>query len=240
MPPAAGAPPQTLVAPASQEIFRVGTVSQRLERSERSNPGLGRSPSRRRQTPVPGESPLTRVTVNRTRAILGEIAGDGSFEAHAKGVSWPEFVDLVVELLDANVSGLYDRPEKSYIDPLTGQESSESEMTDQVKSLLRTEFAAGPPFTVQRLAELLGSPLDFYPAPFVYKYLTALKRVLSVASLSTDYPAVDLQAEIAQSKTDTSSANYGEPGVVMTEIPWVLDTGLPENTPTAAPADDPF
>ncbi|ANB13786.1 Sed5p [Sugiyamaella lignohabitans] len=49
VPPAAGAPPQTLVAPASQE-FVPGPSTQRLERSERSNQGLGRSPSRRRQS----------------------------------------------------------------------------------------------------------------------------------------------------------------------------------------------
>lgn len=78
-----------------------------------------------------------------------------------------------------------------FIDPLTKQEFTRDEMVNYTKSLL-TIHDLGPPFTIQRFAELLLNPNAQYPRNQESKFLLALTRVLNVASSTTDYEAINV------------------------------------------------
>lgn len=99
---------------------------------------------------------------------------------------------------------------------------------------LRDDFAAGPPFTLQRLAELLAEPNALYSPSEVYKYLLAIRRVLSVSSTTSQYPEDALREELKRSKSQPENAPEG--GVHLTKISWVVDTGTPP--PSSLDDDD--
>lgn len=78
-----------------------------------------------------------------------------------------------------------------FIDPLTRQEFTREEMINYTKSLL-ANHDLGPPFTIQRFAELLLNPNSQYPRNQESKYLLALSRVLNVASSTTDFENINV------------------------------------------------
>lgn len=64
-------------------------------------------------------------------------------------------------------------------------------MISDAKQLLKAHDV-GPPFTMQRLAELLLMPNKQYPPTQEHKYLLALTRVLNVASSAWEFEDIDI------------------------------------------------
>ncbi|MCJ1245966.1 hypothetical protein MMC30_003170 [Trapelia coarctata] len=92
--------------------------------------------------------------------------------------------------------------------------------------ILKIAFYTSPPYTVQRLAELILRPTSHYRT--LPSYLRALDRVLSVSSSISDFPLPSLGME------ENSNASYlavGAPavgqeefnGAALTRIPWLRD-----------------
>ncbi|RKP25666.1 hypothetical protein SYNPS1DRAFT_28608 [Syncephalis pseudoplumigaleata] len=57
-----------------------------------------------------------------------------------------------------------------------------------VMSCLESNFESGPPYTIQRLAELILAPTEHYSEPD--KYLRAIQRLVTVTSTPSDYPSL--------------------------------------------------
>lgn len=121
------------------------------------------------------------------------------------------------------VNNNFEKDPSGFEDPLTGKiiltDSSLKEISESLKN--------GPPFTIQRVAELLVGPNDQYPRQFVHKYLRALSSIVSVGSRLDDYPNLEIDEEVFLNKTHNSVDSDG-PNVILSEISWVIDTGLPE------------
>lgn len=70
-------------------------------------------------------------------------------------------------------------------------ESIDSEKEDYKERLngfaeiLRNDFADSPPFTIQRIAEIVQDPNKYYNS--IEKWFNALDRLLAVTSTSTDF-----------------------------------------------------
>lgn len=84
-------------------------------------------------------------------------------------------------------------PKPYYIDPLTKDTYMREHLVDEVKKLLKSH-QHGPPFTIQRFAELLLDPSMQYSRNNEPKYLMGLIRVLNVASNTSDFENIDLKA----------------------------------------------
>jgi hypothetical protein len=102
---------------------------------------------------------------------------------------------------------------------------------------LEASFARNPPYTIQRLAELVLHPKTYYR--HLPPYLAALDRVVSVTSPVNDFPLA--QAAITDSSTSTTTTSFlanGSPadslgdrenlgsdeslgGALLTPIPWL-------------------
>ncbi|KAI8051353.1 hypothetical protein BDF22DRAFT_693354 [Syncephalis plumigaleata] len=74
-----------------------------------------------------------------------------------------------------------------------------------VMSSLESNFDSGPPFTIQRLAELILRPTEHYSEPD--KYLRAIQRLVTVTSTPSDYPS--LSSENGISTSDEYSISIG-------------------------------
>ncbi|OJD35850.1 protein phosphatase 4 core regulatory subunit r2 protein [Diplodia corticola] len=110
-----------------------------------------------------------------------------------------------------------------------------------IAGALRKQFAKEPPYTVQRLAELVLHPRAHYR--FLPPYLRALDRVVSVSSATTVFPlpqaAVPTGTGILNGITPTSSATASAVspsaaalgsdeslgGALLTPIPWLQNRG---------------
>jgi PPP4R2 len=115
---------------------------------------------------------------------------------------------------------------------------SVAEMTATLRSsilnTLRSDFSAHPPYTIQRLAELILWPKREYR--FLPPYLAAVNRVVSVSSNTSIFPLP--QASDSQTGTLLNGiSRLSEPalgsdeslgGALLTPIPW-----LTRNSPTS-------
>lgn len=138
---------------------------------------------------------------------------------------WDEIAQLIIFKVRHIVEHNFDPNLSAFEDPLTRTSMTVLDMEKQIELLLKD----GPPFTMQRIAELLIDPNAQYGRPFVYKYLRALISALSVSSRINDYYPLDMEEEIALSKSQ-NPIDSEKPTVVLTDISWVVDTGRPENT----------
>lgn len=106
------------------------------------------------------------------------------------------------------------------------------------RHILEKDFAHSPPYTIQRLAELVLYPKQHYR--FLPAYLRALDRIISVSSPISDFPLPTLQTASNISfltNGDTSMTN-GIPdrdglgsdeslgGALLTPIPWLRNNTL--------------
>ena len=96
-------------------------------------------------------------------------------------------------------------------------------------STLRTSFSASPPYTSQRLAELILHPREHYRT--LPSYLRALDRIVSVASPASIFPLKNLTAATTSTNgtlLNGMSSPSPDPaddadfigGAELTEIPW--------------------
>lgn len=108
---------------------------------------------------------------------------------------------------------------------------------------LKTTFSDTPPYTLQRLAELILHPQRHYR--FIPSYLAALDQLLSVSSSTTDFPMPALHVNanstfLSNGDTPPSSdsglsGDESLGGALLTPIPWLKrDSG-----PAPAPAPEP-
>ncbi|KAK5741901.1 hypothetical protein LTR17_003649 [Elasticomyces elasticus] len=102
---------------------------------------------------------------------------------------------------------------------------------------LERDFAHSPPYTIQRLAELVLWPKKHYR--FLPAYLRALDRTVSVTSPHSDFPLPTLTASVnggflANGDSTTSitereglGSDESLGGALLTPIPWLRGTGAP-------------
>jgi hypothetical protein len=108
-----------------------------------------------------------------------------------------------------------------------------------ILSTLSTTFATVPPYTAQRLAELLLHPTLHYRT--LPSYLRALDRIVSVASpasafpLPTINPTTDTNGFLLNGASspspDPSAENNFIGGAELTEIPWLRNRGIGSQSP---------
>lgn len=97
------------------------------------------------------------------------------------------------QLADGSKSNLTATSKPYYTDPLTKDNFTREYIISELKKLLQSHDR-GPPFTIQRFAELLLRPNAQYPRNQEPKYLMALTRVLNVESCTRDFEQIDLVA----------------------------------------------
>ncbi|PWW73337.1 hypothetical protein C7212DRAFT_359483 [Tuber magnatum] len=115
--------------------------------------------------------------------------------------------------------------------PPPGALDSEDEiLLASLSNILTTQFDAAPPYTIQRLSELIRYPNAHYKS--LSKYLRAIQRVLSVSSPTTAFPlppsAVDSMPNGAASFNLGSDESLG--GALLSPIPWLAESSLTEGT----------
>ena len=101
-----------------------------------------------------------------------------------------------------------------------------------IQSTLQTSFAAAPPHTIQRFAELIIRPSDHYST--LPSYLRAIDRVISVSSTADIYPLSSVAPGSAENGNDTTNTYLALEnttpdrddfnGAALTRIPWLRDT----------------
>lgn len=102
--------------------------------------------------------------------------------------------------------------------------------------ILEYDFAQSPPYTIQRLAELVLRPRKHYR--FLPAYLRALDRIVSVSSPTSDFPLPTLHSSLnggfltngeAQvngiSERDGLGSDESLGGALLTPIPWLRNQG---------------
>ena len=110
---------------------------------------------------------------------------------------------------------------------------------------LEHDFAHSPPYTIQRLAELVLFPKKHYR--FLPAFLRALDRAVSVSSPLTDFPLPALQASPSSGFLTNGDAHVnglgdrgglsgdeGLGGALLTPIPWLRNQNNLLNLPTTA------
>lgn len=102
--------------------------------------------------------------------------------------------------------------------------------------ILKTSFGTNPPYTIQRLAELVLDPKRHYR--FLPPYLNALDRIVSVSSPTTAFPLPQqvvtngiLQTNGDEEKFNSTSGDEGLGGALLTPIPWLRSQHAHVDTP---------
>jgi hypothetical protein len=160
------------------------------------------------------------------------MSNDGKFEPHSS-VKWDEALDQIKSDIENTVKKSFDIPSQPFKDPLTLRVETVDEIVAAIQKSLEKDFSDSPPFTIQRLAELIAEPNALYGRAFVYKYLLAMRQVLSVSSTIDQYPEDVIRQDLKNSSNHQDKAPDG--GVYLTKISWVVDTGTP---PPACLDDD--
>ena len=116
--------------------------------------------------------------------------------------------------------------------------------------VLGRDFAQSPPYTIQRLAELVLYPKKHYR--FLPAYLRALDRIVSVSSPLSDFPLPSLHTSsnsgfltngdssrvngISEREGLGSDESLG--GALLTPIPWLRNSNAPANAAASASQGD--
>ncbi|ODQ55852.1 hypothetical protein SAICODRAFT_33193 [Saitoella complicata NRRL Y-17804] len=170
--------------------------------------------------------------------MITSVAESGTFDG-----SWPEFSRTLLARLEENIGAFappsIPRPEgasESAAAPVQG-DSPKASLPPDLQALLSRlisviERFTGPPFTVQRIAELIARPREHYTD--VGKYLRALERNLSVTSTIDAFPLLPIEPTNDVPRfTDGSSTS----GVALTAIPWTSATAMPNSNGTPTPME---
>ncbi|KAI5811455.1 hypothetical protein DFH27DRAFT_29509 [Peziza echinospora] len=99
-------------------------------------------------------------------------------------------------------------------------------MISEIKETLSTTFAAAPPHTVQRLAELLQNPTQHYR--FLIKFLRAVQRVVSVSSTVNQFPLPSSVDPPSGGIPNILGSDESLGGALLTPISWLKDSGVGE------------
>ena len=95
-----------------------------------------------------------------------------------------------------------------------------------LRSTLKSSFPIAPPYTIQRLAELILNPTAHYRT--LPSYLRALDRVISVFSTVDTFPlpVSDANNDSNSFLASSSASNLADDfnGAALTRIPWVRDS----------------
>ncbi|KAK9353452.1 PPP4R2-domain-containing protein [Lipomyces doorenjongii] len=156
--------------------------------------------------------------------LLHETTATGIFDETA---DWPSFRMRMSALLN-EISANNFVPE-----PTPSQNSFLQSLLDS----LNTSFPNAPPFTIQRLAELVERPNRHYGTHARDKYLRAIERVVSVESSVGDFGMAGLgNSTNSGGSNNRNSGTVGaltgnvlneNTGVVLSPIAWLVDTGTP-------------
>lgn len=158
---------------------------------------------------------------------LEEVASNGVVS------NWSELRPVVCEKLSRTID-LYDNI-GTITDPLTLIEYTFDSVVEQSVDLLNSDFVANPPFTIQRLCELLLDPLAVYEKSRPDKLSWALRAMLSVSN--DEYPQIDFDEEIKNDTKNNASGSKAVSGVCLTAIPWA--SASTSGSGSAAPSPDP-
>lgn len=112
------------------------------------------------------------------------------------------------------------------VNAVTGHQEDATEQITRIVSLLDApQFQSSPPFTLQRMAELLTEPFKFYPQNHLAKFLRALERVMLVSSSIDDYGQVSVDIHDVPTVEDGEKIKP-DTGIVLTPIPWISEADL--------------
>ncbi|PNS17389.1 Serine/threonine-protein phosphatase 4 regulatory subunit 2 [Sphaceloma murrayae] len=107
--------------------------------------------------------------------------------------------------------------------------------------ILKTTFANSPPYTVQRLAELVLEPRRYFR--FLPSFLNALDRIVSVSSSTNSFPLLQqvpatngiFSPNGEDEKANGISGDEGLGGALLTPIPWLRNTNSADDIMTRHP-----
>lgn len=109
------------------------------------------------------------------------------------------------------------------VNAVTGHQEDAQEQINRIVGLLDApQFQKSPPFTLQRMAELLTEPFKFYPQNQLAKFLRALERVMLVSSSIDDYGQVSVDIHDVPTVEDGEKIKP-DTGIVLTPIPWITE-----------------
>lgn len=150
--------------------------------------------------------------------------------------TWSIMVEPIIFKIDRIMSDKFDPIEEAIVDSLTGMSQTLEERLVSIKDKLAQDFSYSPPFTVQRLAELLLRPNECYNKENPDKFLCALERVLSVSTTIDDYLNLDMKTELINSEgTDSGIVHKELKEAMLTKITFV---STEENSPSALSVND--
>lgn len=160
-------------------------------------------------------------------SILGPVVETGTIGSDFP--SWAKVRELIKRRIDQVLEKDFGDDVTEVTDPLTGIKQSLQEYADDVKEQFDEKFPDEAPFTIQRIAELLLKPREYYADNSPQKFLFALERSLSVQSTYTEYPEGELKKELKNTdgENQPSGNESSQSGIVLTQISWVVDTGTP-------------
>ncbi|BFZ64041.1 hypothetical protein YB2330_005179 [Saitoella coloradoensis] len=170
--------------------------------------------------------------------MITSVAESGKFDG-----SWPEFSRSLLARLEEN-TGAFAPPSiprpggasESAAAPVQG-DSPKASLPPDLQALLSRLISViqrftGPPFTVQRIAELIARPREHYSD--IGKYLRALERNLSVTSAIDAFPLLPIEPSNDVPRfTDGSSTS----GIALTPIAWTSATAMPSSNGTPSPME---
>ncbi|KAG5361368.1 Serine/threonine-protein phosphatase 4 regulatory subunit 2 [Yarrowia sp. C11] len=137
--------------------------------------------------------------------------------------SWPEQRSHVQQLIKEICQSYDPIKDGMVVNAVTGHQEEAQEQISRIVSLLDApQFHSSPPFTMQRMAELLTEPFKYYPQNQQAKFLRALERVLLVSSSIDDYGAVSVDIHDVPTVEDGEKIKP-DTGIVLTPIPWISE-----------------
>ncbi|KAK9454779.1 hypothetical protein V1511DRAFT_500949 [Dipodascopsis uninucleata] len=149
-------------------------------------------------------------------ALLVEAASQGTFDSQS---DWPAFKEFLISKMKEASSSKFDQEETD----------ADKKLMSELICTFTASFESGPPYTLQRLAELIQQPTSHYKVR--EKFLRAIERVLSVSSRLQDFPLPFISSHNELSMN--GMASYSESGsklnemVILSPIEWLVDTGTP-------------
>ncbi|KAG5358079.1 hypothetical protein CJU89_4577 [Yarrowia sp. B02] len=136
---------------------------------------------------------------------------------------WEEQRSQVQQLIKEICASYDPIKDNLVVNAVTGHQEDAKEQIERIVGLLDApQFKSSPPFTLQRMAELLTEPFKFYPQNHLAKFLRALERVMLVSSSVDDYGVVSVDIHDVPTVEDGEKIKP-DTGIVLTPIPWISD-----------------
>ncbi|PSK49432.1 Serine/threonine-protein phosphatase 4 regulatory subunit 2 [Elsinoe australis] len=178
-----------------------------------------------------GASPLAAPSPSQRNAQQEDVS-EADPSSQASNTSKENAAPTAAEKADTSMGP---PPSRSATAPLDTDDALAPypEMAASYKSsmnILKTSFAKSPPYTVQRLAELVLNPRKHYR--HLPSFLNALDRIVSVSSSTTAFPllhqSTTTNGMLFQNGEDEQAngvtGDEGLGGALLTPIPWLRHT----------------